>query len=353
MRFLVIKVHYIGDVVMITPALRRLKRAFPDAQVDILIGSWSGQVVYHNPNISRIFSVDDRIFSWKNPWNLFRVARLFLKFRVEHYDGVLMFHARKRVRLFGFGLSAPVAFSYHPSRNDSHRYSLWDPRKHGVRIAVDLVDAFCRGCGVEPPSRDEDRDYRAEWFVTEEESAKADEVLASVGVHEPPIVVHPNAGVPGRVKGGEKRWLPERFADLIQELRHQQLGPVLLEGAGFEEPLAQEIQALLPEPVGSIVGMTNLRELAAVLSKSRLLITNDTGTMHVGGAVGVPMVAIFGPTPSDKFLPLGGPFRAVQSRVPCSPCNYGGFKGCLYNEIECMKEISVSRVMDEVLHLIG
>jgi ADP-heptose:LPS heptosyltransferase len=353
MKILIIKLHYIGDVVMITPAIRWLRHAIPNAQLDILIGNWSRQVVDNNPSFSRKFTVPDGVFTYRKPWNLVCYWTLLKELKAQKYDGVLIFHHHPWIVRFGRAISAPITIAYHPEIDDSPHYSLWDPSRHGVQNALALVRSFCQRIGCE---LEDDRDsglLQADWVVTDEEVTRAKEILASVGISESPIIVHPGAGLPRKRKGREKQWFPERFAELITEIQANNLSPIALEGAGFERSLAEEIQSLLPTPVVSIVGLTNLRELAAVLSLSRMLITNDTGTMHIGGAVRVPVVAIFGPTGADKFLPLGGPFVGIQSRVPCSPCNYGSFQGCLYQQFECMKEISVERVRDAALQLLN
>jgi heptosyltransferase-2 len=352
MKLLVIKIHYIGDVVMITPALRRLKQTIPEAQIDVLVGNWSRQVLENNPHLNRIISVPNKWLMAKNPWNLFKVSQLLVNLRKEKYDGVLIFHHNRAIRALGRVISAPVSIAYHPNKNDSHRFSLWDTKRHGVLNAISLVDVFCQRVGVNVTLPEDNYCLKSEWIITEKEVQRAKEFLESVGVFEPPIIVHPGAGKLFQKRIDQRRWFPERFVKLITELLRRNFEPILLEGAEFEQPLAHSILKQVPSSVGSIVGRTNLRELAAVLSNSRMLITNDTGTMHIGGAVGIPVVAVFGPTGGDKLLPLEGPFRAVQSQVPCSPCYYGAFRGCLFKEYECMKEISVERVLDSVLNLL-
>jgi len=337
---------------MITPALRRLKQVLPEAQIDVLVGDWSSPVLQNNPYISRIFSIPDRWLSLSRPWNFTSLMRLLIGLRSERYDGVLVFHHNIAIRTLGQAVNAPVTIAYHPVCNNSHRFSLWDTHRHGVLNANTLVDVFCREMGIELYPNTGNSELKAEWVVTEEESKRALEILTAAGVDKPPLIINPGAGSPIRVKANERQWFPDKFALLIDKLNHYNLGPVLLGGMGSDQTLSEKIQAQFPFMVKSIVGKTNLRELAAVLSKSRLLITNDTGTMHIGGAVGVPLIAIFGPTGSEQKIPLGGPFEAVQSQVPCSPCYYGAFHGCLFKEYECMKEISVERVLNAVLNIL-
>ncbi len=333
---------------MITPALRRLRRAFPDAQIDVLIGNWSRQVIINNPHVNDVIPVSDGWFSLSNPINFFYLFKLLSRLRSDRYDGVLVFHSNPAICRFGRMISAPITIAYHYQRDDSPLYSYWDKNQHDTLNANALVDKFCRLIGDAKVGENFDDDVETEWIVGEDELRWAKDFLLSLDIQDPPVVIHPGAGVPSRGVRNEKQWFPEKFATLVQGLADRGVGPVLLEGAAFEEPIAQRIQALLQFPVRSIMGMTDLRETAALLTLSRLLITNDTGTMHIGGAVGVPTVAIFGPTGSKEKLPLNGSSRAVQSGVPCSPCISFSFGGCLFDEYECMKEISVERVLETI-----
>ncbi len=352
MKILIIKLHYIGDVVMITPALRRLRRVFPDSQIDILIGNWSSQVIINNPHVNDIIPVSDGWFSLSNPINFFHLVKLLSRLRSNRYDGVLVFHSNPSICRFSRAIGAPLTLFYHYENDDSPHYSFWDKKRHDTLNANALVDKFCglAGGGV---AGNLDDDVETEWVVVEDELRWAKDFLSSLDVQDPPVVIHPGAGVPSRGIRNEKQWFPEKFAALIQVLEDRGLGPVLLEGTALEEPIAQRIQTLLQFPVRSIMGMTDLRETAALLTLSRLLITNDTGTMHIGGAVGVPTVAIFGPTGSKEKLPYISSSRAVQSNVPCSPCVSFSFGGCLFDEYECMKEVSVDRVLATIDSLMG
>jgi heptosyltransferase-2 len=352
LRILLVKLHAIGDAVMITPAIRRLKQSFPDAELDIVIGDWSAQVMRHNPYIRKIITFPDGWFSLRNPWNFAHLFGLSKRLRSRRYDAVLVFHHHKAIRAFARSISAPITITYHPSLDDSTQFSLWDTRRHGVRNATALVNAFCRRMGVPEIPDDDDSQLQADWRVADDELQRAKAILADAGIDKPPLVIHPGAGGSPRGPANERKWAADRFAQLIEELQQMQSSPIILEGAKFEEPRGAYILGGMSHQVVSIMGKSNLREMAAILSQSRLLITNDTGTMHIGGAIGIPLVAIFGSTGSAKLLPLGGPFIGVQSTLPCSPCTYGVFKGCLYHEIECMREITVDRVLDAALSLL-
>lgn len=337
---------------MITPGLRRLRRAFPDARIDALIGNWSRQVLINNPHVDNIIPVSDKWFSLGKPINFIRLAALLRQLRSSRYDGVLIFHSNPAICRFGRMIGAPITIAYHYEHNDSPRYSYWDINRHDALNANALVDKYCdltAGLG----SGNLDAEVETEWVVGLDELQWANEFLVEENIKKPVIWIHPGTGVPTRVESQEKQWFVEKYAALITELAQRELGELLIGGTKFERSIARRIQELLCVPIRSMMGAFELRQYAALLSISRLLITNDTGTMHIGGAVGVPTVAIFGPTGCKEKLPMNSSCRAVQSRVPCSPCISFSFDGCLFDEFECMKEISVDRVLSAVDSLIG
>jgi heptosyltransferase-2 len=130
---------------------------------------------------------------------------------------------------------------------------------------------------------------------------------------------------PGSTYGGAKRWLPDRFADSTERLCRTlsdagRRPAVVVIGAKGEEPLGQEIAARLTAPSAVLTGATTIRQLMAVIKRCSLLVTNDTGPMHVASALGVPVVAIFGPTDWRTTSPSGSEHALLRHPVDCAPC---------------------------------
>lgn len=150
---------------------------------------------------------------------------------------------------------------------------------------------------------------------------------------------------PGAFFGSAKRWIPERYA-AVADLAAQRLGArVAVVGAAAERPLGEAVAATLRTPSTVLCGATNLEELAGVLSHLRLFLTNDSGPMHLAAALGVPLVAIFGPTDWRETAPFGdGPHAVVRENVYCSPCK---LRDCPIDHA-CMTRVGVDEVMAEV-----
>jgi heptosyltransferase-2 len=146
---------------------------------------------------------------------------------------------------------------------------------------------------------------------------------------------------PGAAFGSAKRWLPERYAALADRLAERHGVQVAILGSAAERPLAEVIASAMRTPARILSGETRLTELVGVLASLRLLITNDSGPMHVAAALGVPLVAIFGPTDWSETAPVGRACRLVREPVECSPCKR---RECPIDQ-RCMTRVTVERVL--------
>ena len=172
--------------------------------------------------------------------------------------------------------------------------------------------------------------------------AGVDEIVLSA---QPPIgTAQPRMGLcPGAEYGPAKRWPAERFAATAAALG----GHWVLFGTEKDEQVGAAIAAELGENCTNLIGKTTLDELIAELRKCRLLLTNDTGTMHLATLLGVPVMAVFGSTEPSLTGPLGTKNRVVRHRVECSPCF---LRECPL-DFRCMKAVSVEEVATAVAAL--
>jgi heptosyltransferase-2 len=169
--------------------------------------------------------------------------------------------------------------------------------------------------------------------------------FAQGGLSDTDVVVGVN---PGSTYGGAKRWLPERFAEVterlcrtIRESRDQQVSVVIF-GAKGEEPLGQEIAARLSSRSLVLSGATTIRELMAAVKRCAMLLTNDTGPMHIASSFQVPVVAIFGPTDWRTTSPSGSAHAIVRQPVDCAPCL---LRECPIDH-RCMTRVTVEQVYE-------
>jgi heptosyltransferase-2 len=178
----------------------------------------------------------------------------------------------------------------------------------------------------------------------------AAECFARSGIGPADVVV---GLIPGS-QWGTKRWPAEQFAALIEQLAWTSALRCVLFGGPQDRPIAEAILARCTTPVLDLIGRTTLPELAAYLACCTVVVSNDTGPMHVAAAVGRPIVALFGPTTTAMgFAPYGVPWEEVSVALPCRPCNAHGPQRCPLSHWRCMRELSVERVAASVHRLLA
>jgi heptosyltransferase-2 len=152
--------------------------------------------------------------------------------------------------------------------------------------------------------------------LDETAETEAEALLAPAGLGRDRFLL---ALAPGAAFGPAKRWPEAGFARAARLILEQRPGGTVILGGADEAPIASSLAEMLPEPKLNLAGRTNLKTAMAVLSRAALLLTNDSGLMHLGGALGVPLAAVFGPTDPVATAPLGLS-RLIKSRAACAPC---------------------------------
>jgi heptosyltransferase-2 len=178
-------------------------------------------------------------------------------------------------------------------------------------------------------------------FLREEDRRWATQALKDMGISDGKVLIGMN---PGATFGLAKCWYPDRFGELGRKLSEKWKARVLLFGKEQEQPIAHEILRYLGSRGIDLTGKTGLLQLAGLLERCHLLITNDTGTMHVAAAVGTPVVALFGSTDPVTTGPWGDEHVVVKKDVACSPC----WKRVCPTDHRCMELISVEEVEELV-----
>jgi heptosyltransferase-2 len=154
---------------------------------------------------------------------------------------------------------------------------------------------------------------------------------------------------PGAFFGSAKRWEAARYAAAGERLARDAGARIAILGGTLERPLGEAIAAALDAPARVLCGETSLGDLVGVLARLRLLLTNDSGPMHLAAALGVPVVAVFGPTDWRETAPVGERNRLVREPVPCSPCL---LRECPIDH-RCMRRVGVERVVSEARALLA
>ncbi len=340
---LIVKLSAIGDVVQSLPMLEALRRKYQKARIDWLVEEEASDILIGHPALNQV--IISRRKSWLNRFGergafrtLAEIKNFVRELRSRHYDwvidnhgvlksGLLTFLARGR-RKIGFKASAGIADegSY---LFTNERYKPLSIERHALERYLDLVSQM----GVETGKP------FLEFRIPEEAERRAENLLRQNGsLGRPIVVIHPMA------KWVTKQWPIGNFARVISCLLERRAS-VVITGGGRDDEAIREILDRVPERarVLNLVGRTNLKELGGIFAFSDLVLTPDTGPMHLAAAVQAPLIALFGPTAPWRTGPYGDQNAVVRKPLPCSPCFR---KKC--ESMECMKSITVEDVLREI-----
>lgn len=294
--------NWIGDAVMATPALGTVRRCFPDSEIVVLANEGIATLLEHHPFCDRTMVLDKRKIH-RGPAGIFRVGR---EIRKERFDLAILFQNAVEAALIAWLGGIPRRAGY---TTDGRAFLL----THRVRIDdrvrrlhhTDYYQHMLEGLGF--------RKVPAAPLLrcTAQEIQWVRNLLGEAAW----VAVNPGAAY-----GSAKRWFPERFA-LTADALHERRGlkPVII-GSPADEPAAAAIEASMKTKPLNLAGKTSIREMMAVISHCRLMVTNDSGPMHVAAAFRVPIVAVFGPTDPGTTSPAGVPARLLRKPTRCAPC---------------------------------
>ncbi|MBI4370492.1 MAG: glycosyltransferase family 9 protein [Elusimicrobia bacterium] len=351
-KILIIKLCCLGDLMQMTPAIRALRGKFPEARIDFLCCSWAAELAQRLPGV-------DRIICWDEPYvcdskiKVFHSAiELAVRFRREGYDWAVIGH-----RFAGFGILSwisgiprragfssgliPNFWLTHPVPYDESA----PERRLYLRLAQAL-DAHSTGEELEIRVDDADREA-------------LERLLDNEGVfwEQPPIAVVAAGGQNPGMSMVIKRWPVDQYVIFLKRLLRETNNQLVFVGSRVDEPVAERIIREVGQPARcwNFCGKTSLTQLAALLSRCRLVIGGDTGPLYLAAACGTPVLMIYGPTNPEFLAPAGRAHRILWNRVYCAPCctpatirQKNRFEGkefvCWTKTHACLRELSVDEV---------
>ena len=359
-RILLIKPSALGDVVHTIPVLVKLRARYPNARIDWLITPENAEVVRSHPALSNVVLFARRDFSKRGRrWHATVAFRdLLRQIRRAKYDLIVDMHGQMRSAFFTLISGAPVRIGFDRpirfSRTISAEHDLKNVPSHGWRGAregswiaythripiptldVHAIDRYLwvgslLGLDDDPP------DLRI--YLSPETIQNVERLLEQHGVpaSKPLIVL-----VPGTI-WETKHWTIEGFAGVARDFLQEGFA-VALAGTKRDQDRCRQIAAAAPG-VCDLSGKTTPAELAALIRRAEVAVTNDSGSMHVAASLGKPMVSVFGPTNPVHIGPYERPDSVVRVDLPCSPCNYRRLSQCPFDHA-CMKQVTSEMVVE-------
>lgn len=330
---LVIKLAALGDSILLIPALRKLKQAYPAARVTVLC-SRINEVVFRNAPYVDAVIVVDMASLLRNPM---RVRSVFP--RSKRYDIAFDFEQWVCLSpLLALLSRAPLLLGFKtPGR---HRHFLFDRTvehmrdRHEIDCFLDLVHAASPTTVIIP-------DDRALSFPLPPEARdEAEKLCSKIGLTGPFIIFHPETPAHGR----QRQWPPENYAALGRMIVTERPDiSVLITGTAQDTDSNREIAQMIGASA-RVLPPIPFMAYAAVLARARAMVCGNTGVMHLACALNVPVVALHGPTDPRKWGPVSPSSVCLRSSLPCSPCLYLGFEyACPSNR--CMRTITPEAVV--------
>jgi lipopolysaccharide heptosyltransferase II len=324
-RILIRSSNWLGDAVMSVPAVRDIKEGRPDAHVTIAAPAKIAAIWKLVPEVDAILTSPNG--------SLFSAVRSIRGQRF--FDAAILFPNSLRVALECWLSGIPRRVGYRGHwRTWLLNQIVREPRKprpqehHSLRFL-----RLARECGAETLNSDKSR-------------AGAQRLPQTSSLKHQTSKI---ALCPGAEYGPAKRWLPERFAEAAAMIGRQSPVEWILFGTKNDAAIGEQIAGAIGDHCTNRIGQTTLDQLIDELRQCRLLLTNDTGTMHLAAFVGVPVVAIFGSTEPRLTGPLGNGHIIVRHHVECSPCF---LRECPI-DFRCMKAVTAQEVADAVLSMLA
>lgn len=365
-RILLIKPSAVGDVVHALPVLAKLRQRYPTARIDWMLTPHIADLIGHHPAISNVVLFQRQAYGkpWKD-WSSSTsgFAGMISDLRAAQYDLVVDLHGQFRSAFFALVTGAQTRIGFDRPRKSVRRAGRplpkqafehgWTGAREGSwlaythRIPLPTLDAHAAerylwlgemlGFDQSPP------DFTMP--VPPDAEKAINDVLAAHGVGNKPVAFL----APGTL-WETKHWPADSFAAVANYLLNEGWA-VVLGGSGKDRAVCQRVQAGAPGVI-DLSGKTSVSELAAIIRRAGICVTNDSGPMHMAAALGSPLVAIFGPTDPLWVGPYGKPESVVRADLPCSPCYLRRIRDCPFGHA-CMKQVTPAQVIARVEQLLG
>ncbi|MFH1355272.1 MAG: lipopolysaccharide heptosyltransferase II [Candidatus Omnitrophota bacterium] len=333
-RILITRTDRIGDVLLSTPVIKAVRDRYPDAFIAMIVRPYSRDIVADNPYLDQVI-IYDKSGKEKSWCGSYRFARKLSK---KKFDLAIILHPTNRMHLISFLAGIPRRVGYNRKLGvlltDGIKHTKQFGEKHELEYSLDLLKVL----NIEPKERNLFMPLKGESEIW------ADELLEKEGIKKSHrlLVINPGASCPSKI------WPGQRFAELANRLIEKYGFRIIVISGPKEITLVEKMVKGIDHPVVNLAGRTSVNQLASIVRRCELLISNDSGPVHIATAVGVPVISIFGRNQQGlsprRWGPLGKRDRILHKEVGCVECLA---HDCV-KEFICLKAIEVEDVMKAV-----
>lgn len=338
-KILIVRLDRIGDVILSTPVIKAVRDAYPDSHIACMVRPYALDIVRGNPCLDEVI-VYDKDGAHKS---LLNTARFAAGLRKKKFDLAILLHPTNRTHLIAFLAGIPARVGYDRKFGSLLTKRIPHTKQLGLKHEADYALDMLRHIGIEPGEK------RLHVPVHAESERKVKALFASAGIGEGDtvIAVHPGASCPS------KRWRAERFAQAADRLAKAHSARVVIIASANDRAFGDKVASLMKAKALNLSGKTSVADLASVLKRSRLFISNDSGPVHIACAVGTPVVDIFGR--NDRGLsprrwgPTGKDDLVLHKEVGCSVC----LAHICKRGFACLDAITVDEVVEAAGKILG
>jgi heptosyltransferase-2 len=326
-RIIVTFLMHLGDLILTTPFLYVLRRAAPGAHITYLVDEKLADIVRHNPNIDEVWTIDKKGKDNNIPSLLAMSSRI----SAGSFDVLINLHPNERCSFIDAFARVPLKLgaSHFLFRTCFSPYIKLNRTIHAADMYLDVLAKIgvknLKNNGLEVFPGDEDKAFVAGFWRSEQ--VKNEDKLIGFNIGSAVIT---------------KRWAPERFAKVADTLAQEGYRTVFF-GGTMDADMVQEAAVLMQTKPIIATGKLKLGQLAAAMSRCSLIITNDSGPMHVAISQKVPIVAMYGPSHTDLYGPYTRKATVVRAIPPCDGCHKRMRHHC--DDMRCMRELTVDQVL--------
>lgn len=335
-RILIVEVNWLGDVLFSTAAIKAIKDKYPKSFLACMVVKRCSQILEDNPSVDEVILFDEK----SSHKSLVSKVKFIVSLRKENFDTVFLFHRSFTRAIICYLAGIKRRVGYYREKTGfllTDKVETPDNSLHRAEFFINLISKT----GIET------KDKRYEFFINPKAVDKVVDLLAKAGITREDNYIAINPGG----NWDPKRWPAEYYAQLADRISQEIGVKIVVLGAKKDIGLAQRINSKMRNEAIILAGETNLKELGALLKMAKVVVSADSGPMHLAAALGVPVVAIFGPTTPR----ITGPFNPqaehiiLQKDVGCPvPCYE---VSCVDNK--CMKAITVDEVFKAVKKILN
>ena len=338
-KILLVRLDRIGDVILSTPAIRAIRDAYPESYIAFMVRPYAAEVVEGNPYLNEIIIYDKE----GEQKDLFGNLKFIQLLRKENFDLAIILHPTIRTHIVTSLAGIPIRVGYDRKWGFLLTKRIPHGKQFGLKHEIDYTLNILEYIGVKA------KDKTLYVPLKERSERKIDGLFAASGVKKDDTVIAINSGA----SCISKRWGQKQFAKVGELLMNKYGAKIIIICGPKDKPFGDKVASLLKENCINLSGKTSVSDVASVLKRSRLFISNDSGPVHIACAVGTPAIAIFGRSDRglspERWGPSGNKDIILHKYVGCKVCLAHNCK----ISFKCLEAITVEEVVAAASKILG